>query len=210
TPLTSIISYVELLKEQPENEPANREYLETLDRQSMRLKKLLEDLIEASKATTGNLPVELENCSINMVLNQILGEYAEKLSAQKIDLRIRMPQEELTIPADTKHLQRVLDNLLTNIAKYAQPGTRAYANLDKIGDEAVIELKNTSQEALNLTADELMERFVQGDTSRNTEGHGLGLNIAQSLMEVMGGKMELCVDGDLFKAILRFPIVSGE
>ncbi len=205
TPLTSIISYVQLLKDQPENEPANREYLETLERQSVRLKKLLEDLIEASKASTGNLKADLQPCDVNTVLSQILGEYEEKLNEKELDLRIRLPEERVNIMADTQHLQRVLDNLLVNISKYAQPGTRAYVNLEATDKEARIELKNTSREPLNLTSDELLERFTRGDSSRGSEGNGLGLSIAQSLTELMGGQMELVVDGDLFKVILRFP-----
>jgi signal transduction histidine kinase len=210
TPLTSIISYVELLKEQPAEEPANREYLETLERQSVRLKKLLEDLIEASKASTGNLKADLQPCDVNMVLSQILGEYEEKLSEKELDLRIKLPEERVSILADTQHLQRVLDNLLVNIAKYAQPGTRAYVNLEATESEARIELKNTSREPLNLTSAELLERFTRGDSSRGSEGNGLGLSIAQSLTELMNGTMELVVDGDLFKVILRFPRVASE
>ncbi|MBP5471687.1 MAG: HAMP domain-containing histidine kinase [Lachnospiraceae bacterium] len=208
TPLTSIISYVELLKEQPEGEPANREYLETLERQSVKLKKLLEDLIEASKASTGNLKAELEPCNVNTVLHQVIGEYQEKLSASDLDLRISVPEEPISIMADSKHLQRVLDNLLTNVSKYAQPGTRVYVNLSAGTDEAAIEIKNTSKESLNMTSDELLERFARGDSSRGSEGNGLGLSIAQSLVELMNGKLKLVVDGDLFKVILLFPRIS--
>ena len=205
TPLTSIISYVELLNKQPKDEPADREYLEALERQSVKLKKLLEDLIEASKASTGNLKVELEQCNVNTVLHQVIGEYEEKLAANNIDLRIKLPEENVDILADTKHLQRVLDNLFVNISKYAQPGTRAYVNLEADNENAVIELKNTSSTALNITSDELLQRFVRGDESRNSEGNGLGLSIAKSLMELMDGKLEIVVDGDLFKAVLSFP-----
>ncbi len=210
TPLTSIISYAELLKQQPAGEPANPEYLDTLERQSVKLKKLLEDLIEASKATTGNLKAELEPCNLNMVLHQVIGEYEEKLAASQIELKIRMTEEPVNIMADTQHLQRVLDNLFTNIAKYSQPGTRAYLNLSGGSDEAVIELKNTSREPLNMTSDELLERFVRGDSSRGSEGNGLGLSIAQSLTELMKGQLRLVVDGDLFKVILLFPRIPNE
>ncbi|MCR4896323.1 MAG: HAMP domain-containing histidine kinase [Lachnospiraceae bacterium] len=205
TPLTSIISYVELLKKQPEGEPANREYLDTLENQSVKLKKLLESLIEASKASTGNIKAELTPCNLNMVLQQVLGEYQEKAAEKELDLRIRMTDEPVNIMADTKLLQRVLDNLFTNITKYSQPGTRVYVNLNAGTTDAVIELKNTSREPLNLTGDELMERFTRGDSSRNSEGNGLGLNIAGSLMEIMHGKLNLVVDGDLFKVVLLFP-----
>ena len=208
TPLTSIISYVEPLKEQPEGEPANREYLDTLERQSVKLKKLLEDLIEASKASTGNLKAELEPCNLNTVLHQVIGEYEEKLSASQLDLRVSVPEEPVSILADTKHLQRVLDNLFVNVSKYAQPGTRVYVNLSAGSDETAIEIKNTSKEPLNMTSDELLERFARGDSSRGSEGNGLGLNIAQSLMELMNGKLKLTVDGDLFKVILLFPRVT--
>ncbi len=208
TPLTSIISYVELLKEQPAGEPANPEYLETLERQSVKLKKLLEDLIEASKAQTGNLKAELTPCNVNMVLHQVIGEYKERLDAAQLDLNIRLPEEDVNIMADTKHLQRVLDNLLVNVSKYAQPGTRVYVNLTGGSDDVAIEIKNTSKEPLNITSDELLERFVRGDSSRNSEGNGLGLSIAQSLMELMNGKLKLVVDGDLFKVILLFPRVK--
>ncbi len=208
TPLTSIISYVELLKQQPGDAPADPEYLEALERQSVKLKKLLEDLIEASKAQTGNLKAELEICNVNMVLHQVIGEYEEKLSAKQIELRIKTPEEPVNIMADSRHLQRVLDNLFVNISKYAQPGTRAYLNLTAGTDDAVIELKNTSSEPLNMTSDELLERFARGDSSRGSEGNGLGLSIAQSLTELMNGKLRLVVDGDLFKVILIFPRVA--
>ena len=208
TPLTSIISYVELLKEQPEGESANREYLEILEKQSVKLKKLLEDLIEASKAQTGNLKADLIPCNVNTVLHQVIGEYKEKLGEADLELNIRLPEEDINIMADTKHLQRVLDNLLVNVSKYAQPGTRVYVNLSGGSDEAAIEIKNTSKDPLNVTSDELLERFVRGDSSRNSEGNGLGLSIAQSLMELMNGKLKLSVDGDLFKVILLFPRIK--
>ena len=210
TPLTSIISYVELLKEQPAGEPANPEYLDVLEKQSVKLKKLLEDLIEASKASTGNIKAELTPCNVNMVLHQAIGEYKEKLEASQLDLQIRVPDEPVNILADTKHFQRVLDNLLVNVSKYAQPGTRVYINLSGGTDDAVIEIKNTSKEPLNMTSDELMERFTRGDSSRGSEGNGLGLSIAQSLMEVMHGKLRLVIDGDLFKVILLFPRLHEE
>ena len=210
TPLTSIISYVELLKQQPEGSAPDPEYLDALERQSVKLKKLLEDLIEASKAQTGNLKANLESCNLNMVLHQVIGEYEEKLAAQQIELKIRMTDEPVNIMADTQHLQRVLDNLFTNIAKYSQPGTRAYINLNGGTDEAVIELKNTSREPLNMTSDELLERFARGDSSRGSEGNGLGLSIAQSLTELMNGKLRLVVDGDLFKVILLFPRINEQ
>ncbi|MBR3575262.1 MAG: HAMP domain-containing histidine kinase [Lachnospiraceae bacterium] len=210
TPLTSIISYVELLKKQPEGSAPDPEYLDALERQSVKLKKLLEDLIEASKAQTGNLKADLVPCNVNMILHQVIGEYEEKLAANNIELKIRMPEEDVNIMADNQHLQRVLDNLFTNISKYSQPGTRAYLNLSGGSDEAVIELKNTSREPLNMTSDELLERFARGDSSRGSEGNGLGLSIAQSLTELMNGKLRLVVDGDLFKIILLFPRIGDQ
>ena len=143
-----------------------------------------------------------------MVLHQVIGEYEERLASQELILKIHVPEEPVNIMADTKHLQRVLDNLLVNAAKYSQPGTRVYINLTGGTDNAAIEIKNTSREPLNLTSDELLERFTRGDSSRGSEGNGLGLSIAQSLMELMNGKLNLVVDGDLFKVILLFPRVT--
>ena len=205
TPLTSIISYSELLKNQPEGEAANREYLEALERQSVKLKKLLEDLIEASKATTGNLSVDIKSCNVNMILHQVIGEYEEKLSEKNLDLKIKLPEEDIEILTDPGHLQRVLDNILTNIYKYAQPGTRAYVNLRAGEENATVEFLNTSADPLNISSEELLQRFVRGDESRNSEGNGLGLSIAQSLMELMNGRLKLEIEGDLFKVILLFP-----
>jgi signal transduction histidine kinase len=206
TPLTSIINYVDLIqKEQPENEKI-KEYIDVLARQSSRLKKLIEDLMEASKASTGNLAVNFETCDARVLLTQIVGEFEEKTAANSLEMIVENPDEEVDIRVDSRHIWRVLDNLLGNICKYAQPGTRVYINLVHIGDEAVITFKNISRYRLNITSEELMERFVRGDSSRNTEGSGLGLSIAQSLTTLMNGKLELSVDGDLFKVTLRFPV----
>ena len=206
TPLTSIINYVDLLQHEhtPEQE---EEYLAVLKRQAFKLKKLTEDLVEASKATTGNLPVNAVRCSMNELLSQVEGEYGDKLSAAELTLVSVMPEKELFCCVDGALMWRVIDNLLSNICKYAQNGTRVYLTLEKTGGEAVVTFKNTSRAALNIPAEELMERFVRGDSSRSTEGNGLGLSIAQSLTELQGGKMALAIDGDLFKAILRFPTV---
>ena len=207
TPLTSIINYVDLLQHEhtPEQE---EEYLAVLKRQAFKLKKLTEDLVEASKATTGNLPVNAVRCSMNELLAQVEGEYGDKLAAAELTLVSVMPEKELFCCVDGALMWRVIDNLLSNICKYAQNGTRVYLTLDKTGGEAVVTFKNTSRAALNIPAEELMERFVRGDSSRSTEGNGLGLSIAQSLTELQGGKMALAIDGDLFKAILRFPTVA--
>ena len=206
TPLTSIINYVDLLQHEhtPEQE---EEYLAVLKRQAFKLKKLTEDLVEASKATTGNLPVNVVRCSMNELLSQVEGEYGDKLSAADLTLVNVMPDKELFCNVDGALMWRVIDNLLSNICKYAQSGTRVYLTLEKTGGDAVVTFKNTSRAALNIPAEELMERFVRGDSSRSTEGNGLGLSIAQSLTELQGGKMSLAIDGDLFKAILRFPTV---
>lgn len=206
TPLTSIINYVNLLQHEHTSEQ-EEEYLAVLKRQAFKLKKLTEDLVEASKATTGNLPVNAVRCSMNELLAQVEGEYGDKLSAADLTLVSVMPEKELFCCVDGALMWRVIDNLLSNICKYAQSGTRVYLTLEKTGGEAVVTFKNTSRAALNIPAEELMERFVRGDSSRSTEGNGLGLSIAQSLTELQGGKMALAIDGDLFKAILRFPTV---
>lgn len=206
TPLTSIINYVDLLQHEHTSEQ-EEEYLAVLKRQAFKLKKLTEDLVEASKATTGNLPVNAVRCSMNELLAQVEGEYGDKLAAAELALVSVMPEKELFCCVDGALMWRVIDNLLSNICKYAQSGTRVYLTLEKTGGEAVVTFKNTSRAALNIPAEELMERFVRGDSSRSTEGNGLGLSIAQSLTELQGGKMALAIDGDLFKAILRFPTV---
>lgn len=204
TPLTSIINYVDLLeKEELGNENA-KEYLEVLERQSSRLKKLIEDLMEASKASTGNLAVNLERLEAGVFMVQTVGEFEEKTSAAKLELIIAKPEEPVYIIADGRHFWRVIDNLMNNICKYAQPSTRVYINLEVENAKVFITFRNTSRYALNISSGELMERFVRGDSSRNTEGSGLGLSIAQSLMELMNGNMELYVDGDLFKVVLSF------
>ena len=206
TPLTSILNYVNLL--QHEHTPEQEEdYLNVLKRQAFKLKKLTEDLVEASKASTGNLPVNAARCSMNELLAQVSGEYGERLAAAELTLVDVLPEKELYCCVDGALMWRVLDNLLSNICKYAQSGTRVYMTLEKSGGDAVVTFKNTSRAALNIPADELMERFVRGDSSRSTEGNGLGLSIARSLTELQGGTMALAIDGDLFKAILRFPTV---
>ena len=204
TPLTSIVNYVDLLsKENIENEKA-QEYIEVLQRQSARLKKLTEDLVEASKASTGNLTVNLERCELGVLLDQTAGEYGEKLSAQGLELILKKPEEPVTVLADGRHLWRILDNLMNNICKYAQPGTRVYLNLEKQAGKAVMTFRNVSKYQLNISGDELMERFVRGDSSRNTEGSGLGLSIARSLAQLQGAQLDLMVDGDLFKVTVTF------
>lgn len=208
TPLTSIINYVDLLeKEEIENEKA-REYLAVLSRQSARLKKLIDDLMEASKASTGNIAVNWERCQLNVLLDQCAGEYDGKLKAANLELVVTKPEEPVVILADGRHMWRVFDNLLSNICKYALAGTRVYLNLEKTGGKAVVTFRNISASQLNISGDELMERFVRGDSSRSTEGSGLGLSIARSLVQLQKGQLDLTVDGDLFKVTLQFNIAE--
>ena len=204
TPLTSIINYVDLLeKEQPENEKM-REYLEVLDRQSAKLKKLIDDLLEASKASSGSLSVNLTECELGILLDQMAGEYSEKLSAAGLELILTKPEESVKIMADGRHMWRIFDNLLNNICKYAQRGTRVYLDLTADALKAAVTFRNISATRLNISGDELTERFVRGDSSRNTEGSGLGLSIAQSLAQLQKGALDITVDGDLFKVVLSF------
>ena len=208
TPLTSIVSYVDLLgKEELENDKA-REYVEVLQRQSARLKKLIDDLMEASKASTGNLAVELTRCELGVLLEQTEGEYAEKLENAGLTLVTEKPAEPVFVMADGRHLWRIFDNLLNNICKYAQSGTRVYLSLAREGGKAAVTFRNISRERLGVDGKELTERFVRGDSSRNSEGSGLGLAIAQSLTELQGANMVVTVDGDLFKVVLSFDTVE--
>lgn len=205
TPLTSIVNYVDLLKKEDLPEQA-AEYVTVLDRQSGRLKKLTEDLVEASKASTGNIPVTLQPIVVNEIIHQAVGDYDQRLTAGKIEVIINTFEGSLSAMADGRLLWRVLDNLLSNVCKYAMPGSRLYIDLTTQGSRVALSMKNISRDALNVSADELMERFVRGDSSRHTEGSGLGLNIARSLMELMGGTFGIAVDGDLFKAELTLPL----
>ena len=204
TPLTSIINYVDLLQKIEINNPQAKEYLDVLARQAAKLKKLTEDLIDASKASTGNIKMELSNIDMNEFVEQIAGEYADKLRSMELDPITTIPSDRLVIMADGRYLWRVFDNLFNNVCKYAQPHTRVFISLSGTRDKVRISLKNTSRELLNITADELMERFVRGDSSRSSEGSGLGLSIARSLTELQKGSMQLYVDGDLFKIELEF------
>ncbi len=205
TPLTSIINYSDLIcKEETDNEKI-KEYSEVLYRQSGRLKKLIEDLVDASKASTGNIEVNMECCDVGVLLTQAAGEFEQRLFEKNIDLISKQPENPVQIMADPKLLWRVFDNLMTNICKYGQNGTRVYLSVETEGQNVVISFKNISAYPLDIDADELMERFVRGDRSRNTDGNGLGLNIAKSLTELQKGTLQLVVDGDLFKVLLSFP-----
>ena len=204
TPLTSIINYVDLLQK-PHSEEEGQQYLEVLDRQSQRLKKLIEDLMDMSKANTGNMQVEITTLDAVESITQALGEFSDKLERAGLTPVFRHSQEQLRMRADGRLVWRVLSNLLSNAVKYAMPGTRLYVDVMELEGTVVISLKNISREELRVTSEELMARFVRGDESRNTEGSGLGLNIARSLMELQKGQLQLLVDGDLFKVTLVFP-----
>ena len=212
TPLTSIVNYVDLLQK-PHTPEEETEYLAVLDRQSKRMKKLIEDLVEMSKASTGNIPAYLAPTNLVEITNQALAEYDGKLKLAGLtpevtvlgrDGKPKAPEAAVTVMADGRLLWRVLDNLLGNAVKYAMPGTRLYVDIAEYERSVMLSVKNISKNRLNISADELMERFVRGDASRSTEGSGLGLNIAKSLMELQKGKLNLIVDGDLFKAVLLY------
>ena len=205
TPLTSIINYVNLLKTTQQADPKAVEYIEVLDRKSQRLKKLTEDLVEASKASTGVLSVNREKIGMVQLIDQALGEWTEKLEDRKLTVVTALPEGETWVYADGRHLWRVIDNLLSNCAKYALEGTRVYIEIFRGKGSVSLSVKNVSRDPLNVPPERLMERFVRGEESRTTEGSGLGLSIAKSLTELQGGTFELVVDGDLFKAIVTLP-----
>ena len=205
TPLTSIVNYVDLLQKEDVQSEAAREYIAVLDGQSRRLKKLTEDLVEASKASSGALPVDLQPTDVSVLFDQIVGEYQERLADCRLTLVARPPEQPLTVCADGKLLSRVMDNLMSNICKYALEDTRVYAVASCDEKTVTISQKNVPRAELNISPDELMERFVRGDASRHTEGSGLGLSIAGSLVQLMGGTFDLSIDGDLFRADITLP-----
>ena len=206
TPLTSIINYSELIgREECENENI-KEYAKVLHNQSERMKRLIEDLVEASKASSGNIEINLGKCNAGVMISQMSGEYEQRLAEAGLELVCTAPEESVYIMADGRRIWRVFDNLMGNARKYALRGTRVYVSLEAVGDNAVFTFKNISREPLSIDASELTERFVRGDKSRNTEGNGLGLSIAKSLVELQGGEFNITVDGDLFKVTLSFPI----
>jgi len=204
TPLTSIVNYVGLLQREPTPEQA-KEYLEVLDRQSRRLKKLTEDLVELSKASTGNVAVNAARRSMSELLLQAVGEYSERLEKAQLEAVLTLPEREPFAVVDGTLTWRVLDNLFSNACKYAQSGTRFYIDAREADGQVKLTFRNVSRERLTASADELLERFVRGDSARGGEGSGLGLNIAKTLTELQGGTFTLTVDGDLFKAEAAFP-----
>ncbi|MBQ7933987.1 MAG: sensor histidine kinase, partial [Lachnospiraceae bacterium] len=209
TPLTSIINYADLVGNEPTENEKIREYAEVLLRQSKRLKKLLDDLLEASKATTGTLECHFVPCEVGVLLTQAAGEYEKPFAEKGLELIMDRTEEDVTVIADGKHMWRVFDNLLNNICKYSQEHSRVYVSLRKTEREAEIIFRNMSKYALNVSAEELEERFVRGDKSRNMEGNGLGLSIARSLVELQHGQMQVVTDGDLFKVILKFELMEA-
>ena len=204
TPLTSIINFVDLLQK-PHRPEESEQYLEVLSRQSARMKKLIEDLMELSKANSGNLAVNIITMDAAETVNQALGEFSDKLADAGLEPVFRQPEDPIYMAADGRLVWRVLSNLLSNVVKYAMPGTRLYADLVKADSQVLLSLRNVSKNELTVSADDLMERFVRGDSARNSEGSGLGLNIAKSLMEIQGGQLQLLLDGDLFKVTLIVP-----
>ena len=207
TPLTSIINYASLMGTTDPADPKMSEYSEVVVRQSEKLKRLIEDLVEASKASTGNLEIEPAPLDCCTFISQTAGEFKEKLDSCGLALVTNAPEEKVMIMADGRRMMRIYDNLMNNICKYSQPGTRVYLDLEVKEGKAVTVFKNTSSAELNISADELVERFVRGDQSRNTEGNGLGLSIAKSLTELQGGTFDISIDGDLFKVTLVFPLI---
>jgi signal transduction histidine kinase len=208
TPLTSIITYVDLLKK--EKDPIKiQEYVDVLDQKSQRLKLLTDDLFEAAKASSGTIPVHLERIDILSLLTQGLGEVNAKVEALDLTFKINHPKNKLFVTADGKLLWRSIENLLSNIFKYALRGSRVYIDIEDMGNDILLTFKNISAYELNISADELMERFKRGDESRNSQGSGLGLSIAKSLIEIQKGQFSIQVDGDLFKAMFRIPKYSN-
>ncbi len=204
TPLTSIINYVDLLKQEDIKDEKAKEYIEVLDNKSQRLKKLIEDLVEASKASSGNIKITKEVLNVNELLNQITGEFEDKFEKRGLKTISKLPEEKVFIKADSRYLYRVLENVYSNVAKYAEENSRVYVDCVIENDEVAIYVKNISKDELNISADELMQRFVRGDKSRNTEGSGLGLSIAKSLTELQDGTFNIYLDGDLFKVAIKF------
>ena len=207
TPLTSIINYVDLLKKQEINNAQIEQYIAVLDKKSQRLKKLIEDLVEASKVSSGNVKLNIETINLKELLNQTIGEFEDKLEKKNLKIEMDLPNENVLIKADNRYLYRVIENVFSNVSKYALEGSRVYIKLYKNSNDVNLEIKNISKDKLNISAEELMQRFVRGDKSRYTEGSGLGLSIAESLTELQGGKFKIYIDGDLFKVELKWKLI---
>lgn len=211
TPLTSIINYVDLLKNENIESEKVKEYIEILDNKSQRLKKLIQDLVEASKASSGNIKLNLENLSLSELINQSIGEFEDKFEEKKLSIIKNIPEKDIIIKADSRYMYRIIENLFENITKYALENSRVYIDISYAKENKVkVEFKNISKEKLNITEEELMQRFVRGEKSRTTEGNGLGLSISQSLTEIQGGEFKIVIDGDLFKAELEFEIEKNK
>lgn len=208
TPLTSIINYSDLIVNESSDNVKINEYAEVLSRQSKRLKKLLDDLLEASKATTGNLDVNLQPCEVGVMLTQTIGEYEHRFEEKGLKLMIKQPETSVKVLADSRHMWRIFDNLMNNICKYSMENSRVYLTVESRDDTVNIVFRNMSKYELNISSDELTERFMRGDSSRHIEGNGLGLSIAASLAELQKGTMKIITDGDLFKVILTFPLLA--
>ena len=222
TPLTSIINYVDLLKKENIQNEKVKEYINILDKKSQRLKKLTEDLVEASKVSSGNVKLNLEDINLKELFNQTIGEFKDRFEEKNLKIETTMPKENIEIKADSRYLYRIIENLFSNITKYAQENSRVYIDIIKKmrdvnesgtknqneqngkNEYVSISIKNISKEKLNISSDELMQRFVRGDKSRYTEGSGLGLSIAKSLTELQGGKFNITIDGDLFKVEIEW------
>ncbi len=204
TPLTSIINYVDLMKQEKIDNPTIQEYLKVLDSKSQRLKKLTEDLIEASKASSGNIKLTMEPLNVKELVKQVRGEFEDRFSKIGLEIIETFPEEDVTIEADSRYLYRVMENMYVNISKYALENSRVYIDVIKTKGKIQIALKNISKDKLNISVNELMERFVRGDESRTNEGSGLGISIAKSLTELQGGKFDIYLDGDLFKVVIEF------
>ena len=206
TPLTAIITYTELLQEEGVTETQRNEYLAVLKRKSLRLKTLIEDLFEVSKANSGNVAFHTEKVDICNLIRQMYLEYEDRAKGAGLVFRFQFPEQKVFLMLDGDKTSRIFDNLYTNIIKYAMPDTRVYVNVEQAADEVLIELKNISGYELNIPAESLTERFVRGDSARSSEGSGLGLAIARSFVELQGGKMEIGIDGDLFKVTLAWKV----
>ena len=210
TPLTSIINYVDLIKREHIQDPKIQSYLSVLEQKSQRLKNLTEDLVEASKASSGNVKLEISDLNFTELVQQTGGEFEEKFAARRLDLVTHIPDGRLIIQADGRRLWRILENLYNNACKYAMEGSRVYVDLKEEDGMAVFTIKNVSESPLNIDASELTERFVRGDVARTTEGSGLGLSIAKNLTLLQKGTFDIIIDGDLFKALVAFPVKKPE